>query len=113
MESLSLEHGALAGLVVFAAGSTSAGTLAYRWIVSGFASLSFTTGSELSGDRPGLPKNTLQTIGYVLVGGVRGPDPNLATSADGTFVSGVGYDQLGGGCNRGSPRSPPDSPAKT
>ncbi|WP_254532746.1 glycosyltransferase family 2 protein [Natrinema gelatinilyticum] len=43
--SLSLEHGATAGLAVFGVGSVYAGTLVYQWISSGFSSLSFTMSS--------------------------------------------------------------------
>jgi len=42
INSLSLEHGATAGLAVFGVGGVYAATLVYEWISSGFASLSFT-----------------------------------------------------------------------
>ncbi|MFB1066365.1 glycosyltransferase family 2 protein [Natrinema sp. H-ect4] len=44
-ESLSLEHGATAGLAVFGVGSVYAATLLYQWATSGFMTLEFTMGA--------------------------------------------------------------------
>ena len=46
--SLSLEHGATAGLLVFAAGGLYAAGLVYQWISSGFLTLEFTMGALLA-----------------------------------------------------------------
>ncbi|QSW98237.2 glycosyltransferase family 2 protein [Haloterrigena alkaliphila] len=46
--SLSLEHGATAGLLVFAAGGLYAAGLVYQWISSGFGSLEFTMGALIA-----------------------------------------------------------------
>ncbi|MFA9504405.1 glycosyltransferase family 2 protein [Natrinema sp. H-ect1] len=43
--SLSLEHGATAGLVLFGVGGLYAAALVYQWVTNGFASLEFTMGS--------------------------------------------------------------------
>ncbi|NUB91487.1 glycosyltransferase [Haloterrigena sp. SYSU A121-1] len=43
--SLSLEHGATAGLLVFGAGGLYAAGLVYQWVSNGFASLEFTMGA--------------------------------------------------------------------
>ncbi|WP_222912803.1 glycosyltransferase [Natrinema sp. SYSU A 869] len=43
--SLSLEHGATAGLAVFGLGGAYAGILVYQWILNGFSTLEFTMGS--------------------------------------------------------------------
>jgi hypothetical protein len=47
-ESLSLEHGATAGLAVFGVGSVYAASLLYRWMINGFGSLEFTLGSLIA-----------------------------------------------------------------
>ncbi|ELY63457.1 glycosyltransferase family 2 protein [Natrinema versiforme] len=47
-QSLSLEHGATAGLAVFGAGGVYAATLASQWITNGFATLEFTMGALIA-----------------------------------------------------------------
>ncbi|MFC6766316.1 glycosyltransferase family 2 protein [Natrinema soli] len=47
-QSLSLEHGATAGLAVFAVGGLYAATLVVQWISSGFGSLEFTMSAMLA-----------------------------------------------------------------
>ncbi len=46
--SLSLEHGATAGLMLFGVGSLYAAALVYQWVTSGFASLEFTLNSLIA-----------------------------------------------------------------
>ncbi|GAB3673198.1 glycosyltransferase [Halopiger thermotolerans] len=48
VSSFSLEYGATVGVALFGIGGAYAGSLVYRWIASGFGSVSFTLGSILA-----------------------------------------------------------------